>query len=225
MAAPIPECLPGDPGDNCQPIRFQVLCDDNQSFLRRYQINCDTGTVIGIVDTLLDGITAYVPVGDVVTCADTAGTVAVRELCDLGSGAPGFQNKFLRIEIRNSDGTIASSFDTEADGVTPYVPIGPVDFDCDCIDCLPASISSRREHFTGVFTWALPANVLRFTIKVRVVGVAGSVTVTDNVVNTTPMFVGDEESWGNGSDPLNLPFTVDGVDAGDIVTVFYEVVV
>lgn len=227
MAAPIPECLPGDPGENCQPIQFQILCDDNGPFLRRYQINCDTGGVIGSVDTLLDGVTAYVPVGTVTVCdSDALDTeVIVRQLCDLGSGLPGFQSTFLRVEVRNANGSLASSFDVEADGVTPYVAVGPVDFECDCLECLPGSISALREHFSGIFSWVLPANVVRFTVKVRALDAAGSVTITDNAANVTPMFVGDEESWGNGSDSLAQPFTVAGAGAGDLVTIFYEVLV
>jgi len=227
MAAPIPECLPGDPGNNCQPIQFEILCDDNGPFLRRYQINCDTGAVVGSFDTLLNGITAYVPVGAVTVCdSDALDTeVVVRELCDLGSGLPGFQSSFLRVEVRNSDGTLASSFDVEPDGVTPYVVVGPVDFDCDGLECIPQTVSARREHFVGIFSWALPANVGRFTVKVRALDAAGSVTVDDNIGNVTPMFVGDEESWGNGSDPLAQPFTVAGAGAGDLVTIFYEVLV
>jgi hypothetical protein len=225
--APIPECLPGDPGDNCQPIQFEILCDDNGPFLRRYQINCDTGLVLGFTDTLLDGTTAYAPVGTLTVCADSASTeVIVRQLCDLGSGGgvPGFQDTFLRVEVRNADGTLASSFDTEADGVTPYAPIGPVDFDCDCLECLPQSVSARREDFSGIFSWDLPANVVRFTVKVRALDAAGSVTATDNAAVVSVMFVGDEESWGNGSDTLATPFNVSGAGAGDFVTIFYEVI-
>jgi len=224
VSAPIPECLPGDPGDNCQPIQFEILCDDNGPFLRRYQVNCDTGAVIATIDTLLDGVTAYVPVGTVVVCAETAGTtVTIRSLCDLGSGGAGFQDTFLRVELRDENGAVISSFDTEADGVTPYVPVGPIDFDCDCLECVETELSARREHFVGVFSWALPVGVVRFTVKIRALGGVGTVTVTDNAANTTPMFVGDEESWGNGDATLVLPFTVDGADAGDIVTIFYEV--
>lgn len=229
MAAPIPECLSGDPGDNCQPIQFEVLCDDNGPFLRRYQINCDTGAVIGVVDTLLNGTTLYATVGTVTVCdSDSLDTeIIVRQLCDLGSGGgvPGSQVSFLRVEIRNADGTLSSSFDVEPDGVTPYAVIGPVDFECDCLECEPDSISARREHFSGVFSWVLPVNVVRFTVKVRALDAAGSVTVTDNAATITPMFVGDEESWGNGENILAQPFTVDGAGAGDLVTIFYEVLV
>lgn len=43
-----------------------VLCDNNGSFLRRYNRNPD-GT-ISVVNTTLDGVTAYVPVGIVRRC-------------------------------------------------------------------------------------------------------------------------------------------------------------
>jgi hypothetical protein len=225
--APIPECIT-TAGDECQPVQLVILCDDNGPFLRRYIINCDTGAILGFVDSDFAGA-PYAPVGTVQSCANDAldQEVIVRQLCDLGAGGglPGFQQTFLRVEVRNADGSLASSFDTEADGVTPYVPIGPIDFECDCLECEPDSISARREHFVGAFSWALPAEVVRFTVKVRALDAPGSVTITDNAANVTPMFVGDEESWGNGSDSLAQPFTVDGVGAGDLVTIFYEVMV
>jgi len=70
--APIPECLTSSPGANCQPVSFEVLCDETGPFLRRYQINCDTGAVVGTSDTELNGVTAYTPVGAVIVCAGDA---------------------------------------------------------------------------------------------------------------------------------------------------------
>jgi hypothetical protein len=47
-------------------VDFETLCDNNGSFLRRYNRNPD-GT-ISVVNTTLDGVTAYVPVGIVRRC-------------------------------------------------------------------------------------------------------------------------------------------------------------
>lgn len=225
--APIPECIT-TAGDECQPIQTVILCDDNGPFLRRYIVNCDNGQIVGFEDLTLAGA-PYAPVGTVTVCDSDAfdQEVVVRQLCDLGAGGglPGFQETFLRTEVRNPDGTVDSFFDTEADGTTPYVVIGPIDFECDCLECLPETISARREHFSGIFSWVMPADVVKFTVKVRALEAAGSVTIDDNAANVTPMFVGDEESWGNGSDTLAQPFTVAGAGAGDLVTIYYEVLV
>jgi len=221
--APIPECLT-TAGDECQPVQLVVLCDDNGPFLRRYQVNCDNGAILGIVDTLLNGTTPYVPVGTITVCAEAlAVTVEARQLCDIGSGGPGFQISFLRVEVRDENGVLISSFDTEPDGVTPYVAVGPVDFDCDCIECDEPEVSARRENLSGISSWVMPANTHSVTVKVRAIGVAGSVTITDNAANTTAMFVGDEETWDADDSVLATPFTVDLADAGDSVTILYEV--
>ncbi|MGC4947705.1 hypothetical protein ACLQ2N_16105 [Streptomyces sp. DT224] len=44
---------------------YEVLCDEDGSFLRRYS-TADGATVT--TDTELDGVTAYTPIGDVVRC-------------------------------------------------------------------------------------------------------------------------------------------------------------
>ena len=221
--APIPECVTTS-GDECQPVQLVILCDDNGPFLRRYVINCETGAILGFVDSDFAGA-AYAPVGAVVSCTSevVSSEVIVRDLCDLGSGAPGFQTKFLRIEVRNPDGTLASSFDVEADGVTPYVPVGPISIDCECAECDNDGVSPRREHFVGAFVWNMPLNSRMVTVKVRALDAAGSVTISDQVGNITPMFVGDEETWGMDGSTLLQPFTVTGVGAGDLVTILYSV--
>jgi hypothetical protein len=148
-------------------------------------------------------------------------SVLQRTLCDLGAAV---QTSFLRTEFYDGT-TLVGSVDTLADGVTPYVPVGPVDFDCDCLECLPPASSPRRENLSGISSWAMPANTQSVTVKVRSVGVAGSVTITDNAANTTAMFAGDEETWDAGDEELATPFTVDLADAGDFVTILYEVLI
>jgi hypothetical protein len=47
-------------------VEYEVLCDDNGPFLRRYS---EVGGVVTPVDTELDGTTVYAPVGTVGNCA------------------------------------------------------------------------------------------------------------------------------------------------------------
>ncbi|KAA9379614.1 hypothetical protein F5972_08130 [Microbispora cellulosiformans] len=49
---------------------FEILCDDNGAFLRRYTVD-STGTTAP-VDTLLDGTTAYTVAGAVTRCQEQA---------------------------------------------------------------------------------------------------------------------------------------------------------
>jgi hypothetical protein len=215
VAAPIPECI-NTAGDECQPVQMVVLCDDNGPFLRRYIINCNIGVITGSSDTELDGTTPYVPVGTVTLCDATCGSLRTTVICDLGATP---QVQFQRSEILDCNGNVTTTIDQLADG-TPYVPVGPLDFECDCLVCEDA-LEQFREHFEGVFTWVRPALVHMVTVKCRALDAPGSVTITDAASNTTPMFVGDEETWLGEAEPLVGTFQVDGAGAGDVVTILY----
>jgi hypothetical protein len=217
--APIPECLV-TPGDNCVPVWVEVLCDDNQSFLRRYVVNCDTGDILGIFDTELDGTTPYVTVGTIEACAGGAvsGDVETRKMCDLGA-VP--ETPFLRTQVYNDSGIAVITVDTEVDGLTPYVAIGPIDFECACEGCIESNWAQRRIHLVGISAWARPVNVREVTVKVRALDAAGSVTIDDGTT-VTPMFVGDEETWQAPSGEVFLgTFDVNLAGAGDIVTILW----
>lgn len=49
---------------------YEILCDNNGPFLRHYTTSGSGAPAVS--DTLLDGTTAYVPVGTVVRCGTTA---------------------------------------------------------------------------------------------------------------------------------------------------------
>jgi hypothetical protein len=217
--APIPECLPGDPGDNCQPVAFEILCDDFGPFLRRYQINCDTGSVIGISDTELDGVTAYATIGAVVNCGGDAdvSNVRTRTLCDTGNS----NTNFIRTEVLDAGGNVIATVDTEVDGVTPYVVVGPVDFEC-CQGCEADAYRQHREELVGAGVWARPAGASAVTVKCRALDAAGSATITDASAVVTPLFIGDEETWASpDGTPLSGAFTVTTTGAGDYITIFW----
>jgi hypothetical protein len=144
-------------------------------------------------------------------------SVVQRTLCDTGTDP---QTCFLRTEVYDGT-TLVGSFDTLADGVTPYVPVGPVEFSCDP-DSDPYLVQQRREDFAGAFVWNRPANVLSVTVKCRALGAAGSVTVTDAAATVSELFVGDEETWTAPPGALlDGTFTITGTLAGDVVTVLW----
>lgn len=91
----------------------EILCDTVGPFLRRYTMN-DAG-VVSIVNTTLDGTTAYVPVGAVAKCTEVNDGYVV--LCD--NNGP-----FLRRVRTNQVGTITVTNLTLAGGA--YVPVGTV---------------------------------------------------------------------------------------------------
>lgn len=227
--APIPECIGGDPGENCQPVQAVVLCDQHPPpdagdgalvpFLRIFLYDCATGAIVGTIDRTLDG-SPYAVEGTVENCCcdDAAGGLSVvqRTICDRGTDP---QTCFLRTEVY--DGlTLIGSIDTLADGITPYAPVGPIDFSCE-IDQDLTTTRARRENLTGPTVWNLPGNVLSLTVKCRAVGGA-TVTITDAVGTISEMFVGDEETWEAACGCLlSGPFTVTLSDPGDLVTLLW----
>jgi hypothetical protein len=208
-----------------------VLCDQHPPptagdgalvpFLRIYRFDCDTGALIAVIDRDLDG-QPYVVQGTVEACdagSAQSFTAVQRVLCDTGADP---QMCFLRTEIYAGP-TLFGSIDTEADGVTPYAPIGPIRFDCDVAQDLTVT-QLRRQNLIGPFTWNLPGNAVSVTVKCRAVGSFSppSVTVTDAAATVSPLFVGDEETWTARCGTLLAgTFTVVGVDPGDLVTVLW----
>jgi hypothetical protein len=137
---------------------FEIVCDSGVSglaFLRRYDVD-DAGTVT-VINTLLDGVTPYVPVGSAADCgAFYAFTDDSLILCDTGAGGV----RFLRT-YRHSLSGATGVLDTFLDGVTPYVVVGPVATcievnvtasDCDdvefldLIDCTQTAFLRRIDH-------------------------------------------------------------------------------
>jgi len=279
QGAPIPECITTS-GDNCQPIQIAVLCDDNGPFIRRFIVSCETGNILGFTDLELDGSTPYAPVGSVNDCSSATPAIRSEILCDAGnasfefirtqvlndSGAPvstldteldgttpyvvvgPIENcgvsggsvrtrtvcdtgavpvvNFLRTELLDSGGNVIATVDTTGDGTTPYVAVGPIDFEC-CQDCVPDAYRQRRDQLAGVAAWVRPAGAYLVTVKCRAVGDAlNPPTITDAAANVTPLFVGDEETWvTTDATPLTGAFTVTNNDAGDLVTIVWVEVV
>lgn len=94
-----------------------VLLDDTQEFLRQYIYT--NGVVTSVVNTELDGVTPYVPIGIVESPVKPDGEILV--LCDT------VQQFLRRYEyIFRSTGVDTLATDTELDGTTAYVPIGAV---------------------------------------------------------------------------------------------------
>lgn len=80
LGAPIPECI-ATPGENCQPVQVMVLCDQHPPpdlgdgalvpFLRRFVIDCASGTIVSYTDLDLNG-DPYVVEGTVQDCSESA---------------------------------------------------------------------------------------------------------------------------------------------------------
>lgn len=89
----------------------------------------------------------------------------------------------------------------------------------------PLQLVQRRIHLTGIQVWNRPATVVSMTIFVRRVGdVTNPPSITDNAANTTPLFIGDNISYGipnDSSTVLQGSFAVNMAHVNDVITIHY----
>lgn len=103
-----------------------ILCDSTSPtpvrFLRRYNYNLQTGALVSVVDTTLDGSTPFTPTAPVGPCPGRDEEMLV--LCDSASPTP---NRFLRrYNYDDLTGSLISIVNTTLDGSTPFTPVGAV---------------------------------------------------------------------------------------------------
>ncbi|MFD9903919.1 hypothetical protein [Streptomyces sp. NPDC059063] len=164
-----------------------VLCDSASPtpnrFLRRYNYDAATGALIGIVNTTLDGSTAFAPVGAVGVCAQTvqSDTDFVEEvLCD-GNGTA-----FIRLfRFNSATGTLISTTNTTLAGAA-FSPVGTVGI---CSDCCPTVIGEGCTNTGSGFYTAIrsPSGSITLIDSVSGAAVTAANIVTcpsDDVVKT-----------------------------------------
>lgn len=183
---------------------FEVLCDTVGSFLRRYSVS-STG-VVTIVNTTLDGTTAYVPVGAVGTCNPATSDREFEVLCDT-------VGTFLRRYSVSSTGVVTTT-DTTLDGTTAYVVTGAVDI-CKCSQINPAIDSTLvRQTGAGVVT------ILSGARSVTVTVLAGAPTVSIGGAAAVTLIAGLSMTWeidlgGTAGEALQDSFAFTGNAASD----------
>lgn len=176
-------CQGGTPGQECATVETIPRCDATPDgcvpFLRRLVLDCD-GQVTATVDTAPDGVTPYVPVGEIIDCDNCPCEAGEKTLplCDwLPSGSA---VQFLRhIEYDCVTGAVTDQQDTELDGVTPYAPVGEVG-ECDR-PCRPPSMCPRLEGLSGPDVWEMPPGTESVSLSI----VCGPVVITDCVGQET----------------------------------------
>ena len=182
---------------------FEVLCDTVGSFLRRYSVS-STG-VVTVVNTTLDGTTAYIPVGAVGTCNPTVADREFEVLCDtVGS--------FLRRYSVSSAGVVTTT-DTTLDGTTAYVPVGAIGV-CK-IDANPV-INSTLVRQTGVGVQTIVVGARSITVTV----LAGNPTVSIGGGPAVTLVPGLSMTWdidygGKNGETLAQAFTFTGNATSD----------
>ena len=201
-------------------VELEILCDPipaNGSpgqlvpFLRRYEY-LEDGTLDTTVDTELDGITAYVPGSPPVPCYNQLIDVEPIVFCDEGNGGEQFLRRYTWLQTEFSsqpDNGQLGIVDTELDGVTAYVPTGPVAL-CPIsavIDtALGDEITAGRIRLNGAgadwdFTDTSGGRVKSITVICLNDGVAGGpgagsdVTVTDSLGNSFDINTGEVFEW------------------------------
>lgn len=139
------------PAGSTQDSEVLVLCDATPTrFLRR--INTDpTGTVVSVVNTTLDGTTAFAPVGAVGICTTPVATdfdFAQLTLCDANG------TQFIRRHTFNSTtGVVTATTNVTLAGAA-FAPVGTVGL---CSDCCPAVIGSGCTNTGSGFYTAIRA--------------------------------------------------------------------
>lgn len=133
VVGPVVLCGDTSVGDTRDP-EIQILCDATPTrFLRHYIYDGETGAVASVVNTTLDGVTPFVPVGAVGICTTPTATdfdFAIEQLCD-NNGA------FLRrFTFNSATGAVTTITNTNLAGAA-YVPVGTVG---SCETCCPQVI-------------------------------------------------------------------------------------
>lgn len=113
-----------------------VLCDSTPTrFLRRYNYDVTTGNLISIVNTTLDGSTAFTPVGAVSVC-----TTAIASDFDFDQMVMSDANNtcfIRRFTFNSSTGAVTGITNLTLAGAA-FAPVGAVT--AGCSDCCPAVI-------------------------------------------------------------------------------------
>ncbi|MEV3895306.1 hypothetical protein [Streptomyces anulatus] len=120
-----------------QDVEILVLCDATPTrFLRAIKYDAETGAVLSVANTTLDGSTPFVPVGAVGVCTTAIASdfdFIVQSLCD-GNGTAFFR----RLTFNSATGAVTSTTDTTLAGAA-FVPVGTVGL---CSNCCPQVIGS-----------------------------------------------------------------------------------
>lgn len=167
-------------------IELQILCDSSAvpvRFLRRYIYDGEDGSVIGFVNTTLDGTTAFAPVGAVGICSTPVATdfdFTVSTLCD-SQGTPFLQ----RLTFNSSTGAVTSTTNTTLTGAA-FVPVGAVGV---CANCCPIVMGQGCTNTgSGTYVAIRAANgtisLLDAVTGAPVTGANIIACPTDNVVRT-----------------------------------------
>ncbi|WP_327385067.1 hypothetical protein [Streptomyces sp. NBC_01207] len=183
-----------------------VLCDATPTrFLRAYKYDAETGAVVAVVNTTLDGITAFAPVGAVGLCTTPVLTdldFAEEILC---STTAGVTTPFIRRFTFNSQtGAVTATTNLTLAG-GPFVP-GTVDV---CSNCCPVVAGNGCSNTGSGFYTAIRATNGTISLIDSVTGVAitGANVIpcpSDNTVRTLTAqarLVGDADApWTPGAD-------------------------
>jgi hypothetical protein len=174
-----------------------VLCDDDGPFLRHIRYN-ELGSPVSIVDTTLDGVTSYAPVGTVIRCTDCCPAVIGEGCWNDGATSGTFTS------IRESDGTVTLYNQVDGAVVDP----------ADVVSCV-AQISPTIQRQLGAGAINIAAGARAVTVAVRA-GTASVVLGTDPAVVLLP---GESFSWGvdAAGESLSKAVAVSGAAGSDFV--------
>lgn len=178
---------PGPSPESCATVAVLRLCDHTTDpdtgetacteFLRFLPVDCE-GTPGTPVDRDRDGVTPYLPDGEVVDCSDCACTSNTKTLVLCDWQLDGTKMPFVRTLTYDCDtGEVLQQADSTPSG-EPYTPVGEVD---DCDACHPLPMCPQLVGISGPDTWTMPTRTESVTVTV----VCGPVDITDCAGATT----------------------------------------
>ena len=198
---------------------FTVLCDTNGAvttqFLRR--ITYTNGVPSAVVNTTLDGVTAYVPTGSVAACADAIELDNVETVWCVG----GVQ--LVRHDIiNNSTGAVTTTSWTTPAGATatPLAADVLAAVPGACALAVPAVLKSRMTNIVPASAWT-PAISGGTLTSVSFTVVSGTASITDaNGTVSTGIPTGFSGSWeSDDANTLTGPQSIASV-GGNVVVVW-----
>jgi hypothetical protein len=205
-------------------------------FLRSITIDCETGAVVSVTNTTLDG-TTYNLTGEPGQCTATGGgscceeqpcpAQSVLEVCRCddadGDGIP--EVGFVELVAVDCAGTVSSVGTYLPDYSAPYAPVAPMDCDEGQDEGAPPAfgVQAGRVVLAPGETWDGATVPTLQAVTARAFGGTGTVTTADG---TSTLLDGEEAAWTVARDTharLAGPLTITATDGTVTVTYTREV--
>ncbi|MEU0058679.1 hypothetical protein [Streptomyces sp. NPDC006334] len=209
----------------------QTGCDTQ--FLRSVATDCETGAVVSVTDTTLDG-TPYTVTGEAGQCAAAGGSsccpadpcpaqnIIEACRCDDTNGDGEGDVDYVELLAVDCAGALTSVGTYTADLSAPYTPVAPIDCDEGAAGAPPAmGVQARRVELATGSSWDAAAWPTLQSVTAAAYDGNGTITTADG---PSTLHAGETVTWSVARDEdarLNGPLTI--AAATGTVTVTYTI--